>query len=683
LGVLRCLTKAAACLAAGSVLALGANPATAQSSADWTGHGNTAFETNYATPAQITPGTVSRLGLAWSLDLPGEASLEATPVEVGGIIYFTGSYGAVYAADVKTGKLLWKFDPQTWKYNPAKLMTDFGVNRGPAYDHGRIFSAVTDGRLVALDAKTGKLLWGAQTTPMGGMVGITGAPRTFRGKVIIGNSGADVETRGYVTAYDQATGKQLWRFYVVPGSPDQNKGDPVMQAAAKTWNGPFWKGGGGGNPWDAITFDPDLNRIYVGTANASPENPDTRSPGGGTNLFTASIVALDADTGKYIWHYQMVPRDTWDYDCTQQMTLADLKIDGKLTKVLMQAPKNGFFYVLDRENGRLISAEKITKTTWASRIDLKTGLPVEAPGQRFEGGSADIWPSSIGAHSWQAMSYDPQTGLVYIPTMHEGMRLSHGPAKPGEIENGGTAIGIIPILPPEPKATLLAWNPLTQKPAWKIDQSTMWNGGALATAGGLVFQGTADGYMSAYDAKTGAKLWRFYSGLGIIAAPISYTVDGTQYVSVLVGYGANAAIDGPNAAEGWSFAAPRRLLTFSLDGKAVLPPSPPQFAKLQLLDDPTLKLDPAQVAAGSAMYLACAACHGRDAIGAGGPAPDLRASPIAFNPGALWAVVHEGALLPRGMPLILFFNHDQVMDIYAYIRSQARAGLAQQAAAAK
>ncbi len=657
--------------------------AAAPASTDWIGHGGNGDETNFSTQAQLTPATVSRLGLAWSLDLPGEATLEATPVEVGGIIYFTGSYAAVYAVDVKTGKMLWKYDPQTWKVNPVKMMFSFGANRGPAYDNGRIFAAAMDGRLFALDAKTGKLLWIVQTTPLTNRQGSTGAPRTFDGKVIIGNAGADLETRGFVTAYDQVTGKQVWRFYIVPGSPDQNKGDPVMERAAKTWNGAFWKGGGGGNPWDAITFDPDLNRIYVGTANASPEDPQERSPGGGTNLFTASIVALDADTGKYIWHYQEVPRDTWDYDCTQQMTLADLKINGMVTKVLMQAPKDGFFYVLNRENGHLISAEKFTEVTWATHIDLKTGIPAEVPGQRFLAGAANVYPGPSGAHSWMAMSYDPQTGLVYLPSMHEGVHLHHGQAQPGEFQDGTTAVGQIPTLPPNPKATLLAWNPLTQKPAWKVDQSVMWNGGTLSTGGGLVFQGTADGYMSAYDASTGKRLWQFYGGQGIIAAPISYTVDGRQYVSVLVGYGGNAAVDGPNMNEGWSFAAPRRMLTFALDGKAVLGPTPARFAKLDLLDNPALKLDPAKVAAGAAMYEACAACHGRAAIGAGGPAPDLRASQIAFNPDALWTVVHKGVLLPAGMPLLPFFSQDQVMDIYVYIRAQARLGLAQEAAAQK
>jgi quinohemoprotein ethanol dehydrogenase len=281
------------------------------------------------------------------------------------------------------------------------------------------------------------------------------------------------------------------------------------------------------------------------------------------------------------------------------------------------------------------------------------------------------------------MSFNPATGLVYIPTMHEGERLTRGAAGPGEVENAGIAIATIPPPPSAPKATLLAWNPVARRATWKVDQDVMWNGGTLSTAGDLVLQGTADGYLSAYDAKTGALLWHFYAGQGIIAPPISYAVNGKQYVSVLVGFGASAAIDSGDMGAGWSFAAPRRLLTFALGGTAVLPPTPPRFAKLNLLDDPNLKLDPARVAAGNAIFLACALCHGKNAIGAGGPAPDLRASEIALHPDSLWTLLHGGMLLAGGMPSFSDLTHDQVMDIYAYIRSRARISLTNEADAAK
>lgn len=329
-----------------------ASPPEVGAAADWPSHGGGADESGYSRLDEIKISKIGRLGLSWFLDLPGEISLEATPLEANGVIYFTGSYAAVYAVDAASGKLLWRYDPETWKFNPGKMKyLIYPVSRGVAYADGRIFSAAQDGRLLALDAKTGNLLWSVETTDHTGFQTITGAPRTFNGKVIIGFGGADIGVRGYVTAYDAATGKQAWRFYTVPGTAEQNRGDPVMERAAATWNGDHWQAGPGGAVWDSITFDPKLNRIYLGTANAEPYDPDKRSPGGGDNLYTASIIALDADTGKYVWHYQVNPRDAWDYDCTQRMTLAELVIDGKTRRVLMQAPKNGFFYVLDATTG--------------------------------------------------------------------------------------------------------------------------------------------------------------------------------------------------------------------------------------------------------------------------------------------------------------------------------------------
>ena len=350
------LVGAAICTisAAAGSLAVGA-------AANWASHGGDVNESGFSRLQQINTSNIARLGLAWSLALPGEATLEATPLAVDGVLYFTGSYAAVYAVDAVTGKLLWKYDPQTWKHYPIKMLFSFAANRGVAYADGRIFSAALDGRLFALDAKTGKLFWSVETTSPKSMQTITGAPRVFDGKVIIGNAGADFGARGYVTAYDAATGSQVWRFYTAPGKPEDNKGDPAMERAAATWSGQYWKTGTGGAVWDSITFDPELNRIYLGTGNAGPYDPSLRSPGGGDNLYTASIVALDADTGKYVWHYQAVPRDAWDYDCTQQMTLAELTIEGKKRKVLMQAPKDGFFYVLDRETENSFQLRKSAK----------------------------------------------------------------------------------------------------------------------------------------------------------------------------------------------------------------------------------------------------------------------------------------------------------------------------------
>jgi quinohemoprotein ethanol dehydrogenase len=640
---------------------------------DWPSHGGGVDEGGFSRLEQITSSNATRLGLAWSLALPGEATLEATPLAVNGVLYFTGSYAAVYAVDGASGKLLWKYDPEVWKHNPTKMMFSFAVNRGVAYAEGRVFGAALDGRLFALDAKTGKLLWSRETTSPQSMETITGAPIAFNGKVIIGNAGADVGARGYVTAYHAATGKQAWRFYTAPGTPEQNRGDPVMERAAATWRGEYWKTGTGGGVWDAITFDPEFNRVYLGTANAAPYDPETRSPGGGDNLYTASIVAVEADSGKYAWHYQINPRDSWDYDCAQGMITAALTIDGRLRRVLMQAPKNGFFYVIDRETGKPISAGKIGKVTWAERIDVATGRPVEAKNIRYEKGEVTIWPSPLGAHNWQAMSFSPNSNLVYIPYMQVGARFHKGDVEPGEIAVGGLNIGWSRRDPEDGKGALVAWDPIQQKPRWKVQHDTLWNGGTLATAGNLVFQGTADGYFAAYDALTGRRVWRFNAGLGIIAAPMSYSVDGKQFVSILVGYGGSAAIGSNLMDVGWKYGAqPRTLLTFALDGKAVRPASAPPTTIVNALDDPSLRLNDADVAAGRALFIACAVCHGRDLVSAGSPGPDLRESKLALQFDSLWSVVHDGTLLKNGMPGFPTLTREQVTQIHAYVRAGAR-----------
>jgi len=645
--------------------------------AEWRTINGDGDETGYSRLEQVTAANAGRLGLAWYFDLPGEASLEASPIEVGGVLFFTGSYATVYAVDAANGRLVWKFEPKTWDHNPVKMNFSFAANRGAAYANGKIYSAALDGRLFALDAHTGKMLWSTETTdPKSGQT-VTGAPRVFNGKVIIGQAGADFGMRGYVSAYDQETGKQVWRFYVVPASPEANKGDAAMEAAAKTWNGEFWKKtGGGGGPWDNITFDAELNQIYVGTANASPYDAEARSPGGGDNLYTASIVALDADTGKYVWHYQINPRDSWDYDCTQQMTLATLTIDGKHRKVLMQAPKNGFFYVLDRQDGKLVSADKLGKVTWADHIDLATGRPAENPNIRYETGESVIFPSSSGLHSWMRMAYSPATGLVYVPTMQMASRFHRGEPQDNDFNVFGLNVASVGADPGDGKGTLVAWDPVAQKARWRVPLDTLWNGGAVATAGNVVFQGAADGWFSAYDARTGTRLWRQNVGMGIIASPATYSVGGKQHVAVLAGYGGSAAVLSDIMNVGWKYTGPHRLLSFALDAKAVLPTSEPPTLKVKAQDNPAEVLDPMQIAVGKAMYMACAACHGRNGIGVGGPAPDLRESPIPLSPEAFWSVVHDGARIEHGMPGFGMFGKPQIEALRQYIRARSRAELA-------
>jgi quinohemoprotein ethanol dehydrogenase len=644
---------------------------------NWTGVGGGSDETQYSRLTQIGTNNIRNLGLAWSLDLPDEVTLEATPIEVDGTIFFSGSYAAVYAVDALTGKQLWRYDPQTWKNRPIKMNFSFGANRGVAYENGKVFVAALDGRLIALDAKTGKEVWVVDSIPPEALNISTGAPRVMNGKVIIGNGGADFGARGFVTAFDANTGKQLWRFYTTPGTAEQNKGDPAMEAAAKTWGADFTKrGGGGGTAWNGITFDPEMNRVYIGAGNAGAYDPLVRDPNSkGDNLYTSSIVALDADTGKYIWHYQQNPRDSWDYKATPNIQTATLTIDGKPRKVIMHAPTNGFFYVIDRETGKLINQPgKTTVITWAKGIDMQTGRPIEEPNIRYETGVTEIWPGTVGGHNWQPMSYSPKTGLVYIPVQQIGARF----AKKGEqAESAFNVMGLMiePIIkkPGDGHGYIVAWNPVTQTEAWRVQNKNLWNGGTMATAGGLVFQGTAEGTFNAYDAGSGRKLWSFNAGLGIVGAPISYIAGGKQYVSVLVGYGGTTAAYGDFMNVGWKYGVqPRRLLTFAIGGKAKLPPTPGPDMKVHALDDPNLVLNEADIAAGRSLSLACGACHGVSLQATGTPAPDLRESAIALDLGSFRELLKSGALMERGMPKFDTFTDAQIRQLHQYIRAKAR-----------
>jgi quinohemoprotein ethanol dehydrogenase len=634
---------------------------------NWLSVGRTYSEQHYSPLTGINAGNVAQLGLAWYLDLPGERALEATPLAVDGVLYFSGAHGKTYAVDARSGRQLWQFDPDSGQYRPKifRLSASAGGHRGVAYWQGKVYVVVIDGRLFALDAKSGKPAWSVQTFDIPKATNASsGAPRIFNGKVIIGNGGdMSAPVRGYVTAYDAQTGRRLWRFFTVPGDPRAGFESPALQMAAKTWDGQWWQQGGGGNVWDAITYDPQLNRVYLGVGCGFPHSASERSPGHGDNLFTCAIVALDADTGAYVWHYQMNPRDSLDYDSSQQMVLADLMIDASVRHVLMQAQKNGFFYVIDRADGKLISAEKFSKVTWAERIDLKTGRPVETANIRFENGPVAVWPSDYGAHNWQAMAFSPRTGLVYIPAMKAGMRIG-----PNENER-------IRIDPDDGTASLLAWDPVAQKKRWEVHYpDCFWNGGTLATAGDLVFQGTARGQFIAYHAVSGQKLWSFAAGLGIIAAPITYEVDGTQYVSILVGYGgapnfASKLFDG-----GWRFnEQPRRLLTFALGKRAALPPGGPPRYRVNAVDDPTLVIDAKQAARGLELVeMHCSYCHGDELKNTGSFAPDLRESPLAVNWEAFKSVLHDGSRAPLGMPKFDDLNDGELRAIYMYIRQRAR-----------
>jgi quinohemoprotein ethanol dehydrogenase len=657
-----------------------------QQGENWLSTGRTYAEHHYSPLTQITRDNVKRLGLAWSLELPGERTLEAPPLAVNGVLYFSGTYGKTYAVDARSGRPLWEFDPDFAHHSPEKLRLVMGAHRGVAYWQGKVYVGVVDGRLIALDAKTGKTLWSTQSfdAPTARKA-ISGAPRVFGGKVIIGHGGGDYGTRGYVTAYDADTGRQLWRFYTVPGDPHKGFENDAMARAAKTWSGRWWHWGGGGAVWDNITYDPEFDRIYIGTGNGSPWNAEVRSAGHGDNLFICSIVALDARSGRYVWHYQTTPGDRWDFDATQNMVLADLAIKGHARRVLMQANKNGFFYEIDRSNGRLIAAEKFTTVTWAAGIDGNTGRPIEAAHVRYENGPVLIRPSAAGAHTFPPMSFNPGTGLVYIPTIKQGLRIGP-PGNQDDLENFESpqrryfpvvaVTADFPVVDPDDATTsLLAWDPVTQQKRWEVNYpDSFWNGGTMTTAGALVFQGTGRGKFLAYDAKTGAALWTFDAGLGIVGAPVTYEVGGTQFVALLVGYGGSAGGGGKMFDTGWRFnEQPRRLLAFALDRRTSLPATAPPRFTVHAVDDPALQIDARQAAEGSRLYhFSCSSCHGGQLQSTGSIAPDLRESVLALNWPSFRSVLHDGLLASAGMPKYDELSDEDLRSIYLYVRQGSR-----------
>ena len=642
----------------------------ASSGDDWPGTGRTYSEQHYTPLAQINDRNVGQLGLAWGMDL-GMGNAASQPVEVGGVIYMATGMSVVRAVDARTGRLLWTFDPEVGVHGGKEMRQQWGT-RGVGWWNGKVYVGTVDGRLIAIDAKDGKQVWSVQTVEKGGGQFITGAPRFFKGKVIIGQGGADSTLkRGYVTAYDAESGKQAWRFYVVPGNPADGFESKAMEMAAKTWTGEWWRWGGGGSPWNAITYDAELNQVLIGTGNGYPWNRHLRSPGGGDNLFLCSIVALDADTGEYKWHYQINPGDTWDYNAAMGNALAKLRIDGKVRKVVITAPKNGFLYVIDRTNGKLISAEKIARVTWATHIDKETGRPVEVPGARYDNGKDfELWPSSRGAHSWNPMAFSPKSGLVYIPKIEHGLIFNDRGITMDNWRPFGANLSF-PKDELDNTSSLLAWDPVKQKKVWEVPFKGGWTGGVLATGGNLVFQGHLDGRFAAYNAETGKELWRFAAQAGILAAPISYRLDGRQYVAVMVGVGGSAATESTSHAgitiDGRT--QKNRLLTFVLGGTAKLPPAPPPFV-VKPVDDAGYEPDRALAAKGEAVFgRNCLNCHGLEAIAAGW-APDLRASLLPQSPEAFASVVRDGALVATGMPKFDDLSEADLAAIRQYLRKR-------------
>lgn len=652
--------------------------ANAADTKNWPSYGLDYHETRYSRLKGITTQNVGELGLAWSASLDSRRGVEATPLVVNGVMFVTSSWSIVHAFDAVTGKELWRYDPEVPKDYAYKGCCDV-VNRGVAIHDGKVYVGAYDGFLHAIDAATGQLLWKIDTIENRAMsYTSTGAPRVIKDMVLIGNAGAEYGVRGYVSAYDVNTGELKWRWYTVPGDPAKGFENKAMEEAAKTWDPAvkWWEAGGGGTVWDAMAYDPELDLLYIGTGNGSPWSQLKRSPAGGDNLYLASVVALNPNTGEYVCHHQETPGDNWDYTSTQHIILADLQIDGQERKVWLHAPKNGFFYVVDRTNCDFISAENFVEVTWATGYD-ENGRPIEVADARSPDKPWETIPSAYGAHNWHPMSFNPETGLVYIPA--QGIPLVQQPNPnwklnthvPGAaMSNLGWNLGFL-FNTANPKATpyghLLAWDPVAQKEAWRVNYVSPWNGGTLTTAGGLVFQGTADGRFVAYDARTGEQLWQTPVGTGVVAAPSTWEKDGVQYVSIAVGWG---GVYG-QMQRATETAGPGRIYTFKLGGTAEMPPLV-ERDPAQLVEGVAYK--PEDVGPGAALYVSsCLFCHGVPGVNNGGNIPNLGFSSKETLENAPELLL-SGALVEGGMPDFKGkLTEAEIRQIVAFIQGTADA----------
>jgi len=645
----------------------------------WLSHGRNYMEDRESPLTGITPDNVKDLGLAWYFDTGTTRGLEASPLVIDGVMYSTTSWSQVFAHTAATGELLWHYDPAVPRAWGVNACCDV-VNRGVAAWGDSVYVGTIDGRLIALDKDTGEVQWDVLTIDPKKSYTITGAPRAIKGKIIIGNGGAEYGVRGYVSAYDAQTGAKAWRFYTVPGNPSEPYESETMRMAAATWTGDqYWKSGGGGTVWDSMAFDPVLNLLYIGVGNGSPWNRWVRSPGGGDNLFLSSIVALNPDTGAYVWHYQTTPADSWDFTATQHMILGELLVEGKQRSVLMQAPKNGFFYVLDRATGELISAEPYTAISWASHVDLATGRPVETEladhSQKMQISS----PWALGSHNWQPMAFNKAAGLVFIPAMEASMPYSTAKdfvhRKGGHFNLGQQGAGMkggdIPDLPEAMtnavikkllRGKLVAWDPVAQSARWQVQHASVWNGGVLTTKSGLVFQGTGDQRLVAYRAATGEKLWQANTGTGIVAPPISFAIDGEQYIAVMAGWGGAGGLTLPNIvqADGTS-----RLLVYKLGGSSSHPLEPKRYV---MKEAPPVATGSAKaIANGKGLYNDnCSRCHGSN-IGRGGVIPDLRY--MNANTRRLFDDIVRGGIY-SGLGMVSFadvLDEQDTQDIHHYL----------------
>lgn len=648
---------------------------------DWTNPGGDAGRTHHSTLGDITPANVATLGLAWQSELGTNRVLEATPVVIDGVMYTSGVAGRAYAFDAASGKELWRFEPEMDMQVNRAVCCD-QANRGVAVARGKVYVAALDGVLYALDAKTGKVVWRADSiADKSRAVTSTGAPEVAGNVVVLGNAGSDYDARGYVTAFDLDSGKQAWRFWVVPRDPKLGPQDhPDLEAALKTWDpASRWDMGAGGSPWDAIAYDAETGLVLIGTGNAEPYAMSIRSPKGGHNLYTSSIVALDAKTGRVKWHYQETPSEQWDYDATAPMILTRIKVDGQDRPVVLHAPKNGFLYVIDRRDGKLLRASKLVRVNWAKRVDLTTGLPeIDSAAADISAGPKIVFPSTPGARNWFPASYDAKRGLYFGSVLDMG-NLFFVPPGPTPHKPAGlnTAVALIfspqlaeaiATLPPPMQAavkalpawgevlkdpgsaTMRAIDPLTGRTVWSQPMEGWQDrGGVLSTASGLLIHGTLAGQLIVRDSMTGKVLKRIETGSSILAAPMTYRVKGVQYIAVMAAWGGGGFPYVPAYAAAYKRGNAGRLLVFKLDGGPV--PVPPELPPLEVAPPAPPQapgVTPATLAQGRALFYStgCALCHANQHRSI---TPDLR----RMQPGtheAFVEIVRGGALVANGMP---------------------------------
>jgi quinohemoprotein ethanol dehydrogenase len=612
---------------------------------EWAQHGGNPNEQRYSKLKQVTVDNVKQLGLAWYAEIAERGGYQSTPLVIDGVIYMTAPWSSLYAFDARSGKPLWKVDPKAPREIAATSICCNISNRGAAYSDGKIIWGTIDGRLMAVNAKTGQKVWEARVTDPKLQYSITGAPRIGDGLVFIGVGGAEFYTRGFLTAYDVKTGKLVWKFYTVPGDPskgpDGEASDNVMPMAAKTWNGKWWEKGGGGSTWDGIVYDPKSDLVIFGTGNGLPWPAQLRSPGGGDNLFTSSIVAVHAKTGKYKWHYQATPMDGFDFDNTAPLTLADITVDGQPKHVVMQAPKNGVFYVIEAATGKVVSADPFVPINWALGFDKANNWkPILNPEANYGKTGKGFWVLPFQAHVWQPQSFNPQTGLMYVPARRavgsmyaeEGGRILGNQMV--DVAMGHMPEGKRPELE-NPGAYLLAWDPVARKAAWEQREGSG-NAGTLTTAGNLVFQGIPGKKFAAFRADTGAKVWAIDTQGNVVPGPVTYTLDGVQYIAVI-----------SSASTGFAAAAGKnRLLVYKLNGDLQLPPAPPEVP--QVLNPPADFGDAAMHARGQDLYQRnCSGCHEGGRLFSG--FPDLNYTVALNAPDLFKGIVVDGALAENGM----------------------------------